>query len=143
MSRARTVLGFDYGARRIGVAVGQEITGTAHALCTLPSRNAAPDWDAIAALIREWRPDLLVIGMPHNMDERPHPLAETVRAFGLALQARYNLPVEWIDEKLSSREAEQQLAESQGAKSRRRDKTEIDKLAAQVILQTWLNNNIR
>lgn len=143
MSRARTVLGFDYGARRIGVAVGQEITGTARALCTLASRDAAPDWDAIAALIREWRPDVLVVGMPHNMDERPHPLAETVRAFGLALQARYNLPVEWIDEKLSSREAEQQLAESQGAKFRRRDKSEIDKLAAQVILQTWLNNNIR
>jgi len=143
VSKPRTVLGFDYGARRIGVAVGQELTGTARALHTIHAHNSEPDWDAIAGLIKDWQPDLLVVGMPHNMDDTPHPLAETVRRFGLALQARYNLPVEWIDEKLSSVEAEQQLAERQYAKSRRRDKTEIDKLAAQVILQTWLNNNIR
>lgn len=143
MSKPRTVLGFDYGARRIGVAVGQELTGTARALRTIHSHNCEPDWAAIAALIKEWQPDLLVVGMPHYLDDAsPHPLAETVRAFGLDLKARYNLPVEWIDEKLSSVAAEEQLAASQKAKSRRRDKTQIDKLAAQVILQTWLNNNI-
>lgn len=142
MSRPRTLLGFDYGRRRIGVAVGQELTGTARALCTLQSRNAEPDWQGISTLIREWQPDMLVVGLPHNMDDTPHPLAQTVREFGLALQARYNLPVEWIDEKLSSVAAAEHLATGQMAKSRRQDKTEIDKLAAQVILQTWLNNNI-
>ena len=78
--------------------------------------------------------------MPHNMDERPHELHDEVKDFGDQLSARYNLPVEWIDEKLSSLEAEQLLATDQLKKQRKQGKAEIDKLAAQLILQSYLNS---
>jgi len=141
VSQYRTVLGFDYGTRRIGVAVGQELTATARALTTLPNQSEQPDWPRITQLIREWQPALLVVGIPTHMDDQPHPLAETVKAFGDQLKQRYNLPVEWMDEKLSSAEAEQILAGSKMARQRRQNKAEIDKLAAQIILQSWLNTN--
>ena len=137
----RTLLGFDYGRKRIGIAVGQEVTGTAQALMTL-NNSGSPDWDGIDRLIKEWRPNLLVVGMPHNMDERPHPLADEVKAFGEKLAQRYNLPLEWIDERLSSLEAESLLAQGTKPKRKKQDKTEIDKLAAQIILQSWLNNQV-
>ena len=137
---SRTLLGFDYGRKRIGIAVGQEITGTAKGLITISSTWNGPDWEAIDKLVREWQPQLLVVGMPHNMDERPHELHDEVKDFGDQLSARYNLPVEWIDEKLSSLEAEQLLATDQLKKQRKQGKAEIDKLAAQLILQSYLNS---
>lgn len=140
MSEYRTLLGFDYGSKRIGVAVGQELTRSAQGLRTLHNNQSGPDWPAISDLIQEWQPDLLVVGMPHSMDDRPHPLAERVQDFGKQLQQRYNLPVVWVDEKLSSLEAEARLADSGRSRSHRRDKANIDKLAAAIILQTWLNN---
>jgi len=141
VSGFRTLLGFDYGNRRIGIAVGQELTRSAQALRTLHNTPSGPDWPAIDALIQEWQPDLLVVGMPGHMeDERPHPLAEQVRDFGKQLEQRYNLPVVWSDERLSSIEAEQQLAESGMPRRQKHDKANIDKLAAAIILQTWLNS---
>ncbi|MGD9385766.1 MAG: Holliday junction resolvase RuvX [Thioalkalispiraceae bacterium] len=141
---SRTLLGFDYGRKRIGVAVGQEITRSAKGLVTLPSNRSGPDWQAIDQLVKEWQPQLLVVGMPHHMEahqgNRPHELHAEVKDFGDQLAERYNLPVEWIDEKLSSREAEQLLSEHQQKKQRKQDKTEIDKLAAQLILQSYLNS---
>jgi len=139
VSQYRTLLGFDYGSKRIGVAVGQELTRGAHALRTLINTQSGPDWPSISELIREWQPDLLVVGMPHSMDDRPHPLRERVEDFGKQLQQRYNLPVAWVDEKLSSLEAEAQLASSPASQRQKRDKANIDKLAAAIILQTWLN----
>ena len=142
---SRTLLGFDYGRKRIGVAVGQEITCTAKGLTTLNTTQAGPDWPAIDKLVKEWQPQLIVVGMPSNMDanleNRPHKLHNEVKDFGAQLAQRYNLAVEWIDEKLSSREAEQQLSASQQTKKRKQDKAQIDKLAAQVILQSYLNTH--
>ena len=135
---ARTLLGFDYGTRRIGIAVGQEITHTAQGLTTLTNIGNEPDWSAIDKLISQWQPQLLIVGMPHHLDDRPHELAPKVQSFGDKLKTRYQLPVAWIDEKLSSSEAEAHLAQR---KQRRQDKAEIDKLAAELILQTWLNSN--
>jgi len=141
VSGFRTLLGFDFGNKRIGIAVGQELTRSAQALRTLHNTASGPDWPAIDALIQEWQPDLLVVGMPGHMDdERPHPLAEQIRDFGKQLEQRYNLPVVWSDERLSSIEAEQQLAESGMPRQRKHDKANIDKLAAAIILQTWLNS---
>lgn len=141
MSRYRTLLGFDYGKRRIGVAVGQELTRTSQALCTLNNTSKGPDWPAIAGLIKEWQPDLLVVGQPHNMDDdRPHALAGPIRDFGDQLEQRYNLPVAFVDERLSSLEAEARLADSGKSRNDKRDKASIDKLAAAIILQTWLNH---
>ncbi len=141
MNSYRTILGFDFGTRRIGVAVGQELTANARGLTTLANHKMQPDWTRISALIDEWQPALLVVGMPSNMDSRPHTLEEAVRDFGQQLQERYTLPVEWIDEKLSSVEAEERLAMSNFSKQHKHDKAEIDKLAAEIILQSWLNNN--
>jgi putative Holliday junction resolvase len=140
VSQYRTLLGFDYGSKRIGIAVGQELTRNANGLRTLHNTHSGPDWPAIDDLIKQWQPELLVVGMPHNMDDSPHPLADSVRNFGKQLEQRYNLPVVWIDEKLSSLEAEQQLAHSGKSRADKRDKANIDKLAAAVILQTWLNS---
>jgi len=138
---ARTLLGFDFGTRRIGIAVGQEITHTAQGLTTISNLGDEPNWSAIDTLIKQWQPQLLIVGMPHHLDDRPHELRPLVQSFGDKLKARYHLPVAWIDEKLSSSEAQTRLSQQPRPKQRRQDKTEIDKLAAELILQTWLNSN--
>ena len=141
MSSYRTILAFDYGSKRIGIAVGQELTRTAQALVTLTNPQQRPDWQGIANLIKEWRPQLLVVGLPVNMDGSPQTATEAARSFGQELKTRYNLPVEWVDERLSSVEAEMQIKETIPAKHRQRHKQDVDKLAAAIILQTWLNQH--
>jgi putative Holliday junction resolvase len=129
---SRTLLGFDYGRLRTGVAVGQTLTGTASALITLQARNNRPDWDGIDKLIREWQPDGLVVGVPVHMDGTEQEMTAAARKFGRQLKARYNLPVYEADERLSSAEAEQNLGGTQ-------DKAAIDREAARLILQAWLD----
>lgn len=133
--RALTLLGFDYGEKRIGIAVGQTLTGSVTPLTTLTAVRQQPDWDSITALIKEWRPDRLIVGLPLHMDGSEQALTQRVKRFGNQLKGRYNLPVEWVDERLSSREAESLLQE-QG--KRRSDKKDIDKIAAGLILKSWL-----
>ncbi|MCF6217343.1 MAG: Holliday junction resolvase RuvX [Gammaproteobacteria bacterium] len=130
-----TVLGFDYGRRRIGVAVGQTITHTSSPLATIQADQGKPDWHAVQALINEWQPTVFVVGMPKNMDGSAHQLTATITRFGNQLHGRYGLPVHYIDERLSSREAERSLMPGQAKK----DKGVIDRVAAQLILQTWLD----
>ena len=135
-----TALGFDYGTKRIGVAVGQSLTATATPLTTISHVHGQPGWEPIARLIDEWQPDVLVVGMPLNMDGTEHAMTVAARNFAEQLRARYRLPVHLIDERLSSVEAEHAVASagrrvklhSKGAKE------EIDKIAAQIILQSWL-----
>jgi putative Holliday junction resolvase len=135
-AKHRTLLGFDFGTKRIGVAVGQELTRTATALVTLNSRDGGPDWTAISRLIEEWQPAALVVGLPLNLDGSESESSRLARRFGNRLAGRYNLPVFTADERLSSSEAEALLAERG-----RFDKADIDKLAAQLILQDWLETN--
>ncbi|MDH5180432.1 MAG: Holliday junction resolvase RuvX [Gammaproteobacteria bacterium] len=137
MPDAKTLLGFDYGKQRIGVAVGQTLTHTVTPLITLRAVNQKPDWTAIGKLIAEWQPDLLVVGLPLHMDGTEQEMTVAARRFGNQLKGRYNLPVAWMDERLSSNEAED-LLRQQGGKTRQ-DKTDIDKLAAGLILQSWLD----
>jgi putative Holliday junction resolvase len=132
---ARTLLGFDYGTRRIGVAVGQELTGTATALTTIRANDGKPDWEAITQLVEQWRPDAFVVGLPLNEDGTQHELTRRAQRFGNQLHGRYNLPAYYMDERLSSHEAERLLA--QGS-TKRGKKEDIDKLAAKVILENWL-----
>ncbi|MCG5512285.1 Holliday junction resolvase RuvX [Ectothiorhodospira shaposhnikovii] len=134
-----TVLALDYGERRIGVAVGNGITRTSTPLETLTAGNGIPDWQRLDALIREWRPALLVVGLPGTPDGSEHPLARRIQAFCDRLRARYALPVRQVDEQFSSAEAESHL------KSRRREgrrgrirKEDIDAVAAAVFLEHWL-----
>jgi len=131
----QTVLGFDYGKVRTGVAVGQSVTGTATALTTLTSRNHKPDWDGIAALISEWRPDALVVGIPVHMDGSEQEMTQAARKFGRQLHGRFQLPVYEAEERLSSMEAEQHLGSNN-------DKGAIDREAARLILQSWLEQQL-
>lgn len=133
----RTLLGFDYGHKKIGVAIGQEVTCEARELVTLPCARQQPDWQAIGRLIEEWQPDALVIGVPYHMDGREHDLTHAARRFGRQLHGRYALPVHEVDERLSSREARQQTAQERAA-GRRARAVPIDQVAARVILQDWL-----
>ncbi len=128
-----TLLGFDYGRRRIGVAVGQTVTGTASPLITVACRDFKPDWSRIQTLITEWDPDALVVGMPINMDGSVHELHDRVLRFSRQLHGRFLLPVHNIDERLSSYEAE----------SREQDSRQfgVDSVSAQVILETWFNHH--
>jgi putative Holliday junction resolvase len=134
-SGPRTLLGFDFGTRRIGIAVGQELTATARPLTTLTSRDGGPDWPAITSLIEEWQPDALVVGIPLHMDGGEMELSHLARRFRNRLQGRYNLPVFTVDERLTSVEAEALL----DAKGERYDKEAVDQVAAQLILQSWLD----
>lgn len=136
MPEARTLLGFDYGKQRIGIAVGQTLTNTVTPLTTLTAVKQKPDWATISKLIQEWQPDILVVGLPLHMDGTEQELTQAARRFGNQLKGRYNLSVEWMDERLSSIEAEGYLRQ-QGGKTRS-DKHDIDKIAAGLILQSWL-----
>lgn len=131
--KPRVLLGFDFGIKRIGIAVGQELTRTARELETLTSPDGGPDWNGISRLIEQWHPDALVVGLPLNADGSDHEVTRLARRFGNRLKGRYNLPVFTIDERLSSVEAERQLAEGG-----RFDKEDVDKLAARIILESWL-----
>lgn len=127
----RTLLGFDYGRRRTGVAVGQSLTCTATALTTLMAKSNKPDWQSIDALVKEWQPNALVIGVPLHMDGSAQKMTDAARKFGRQLKQRYNLPVHEADERLTSVEAEQNIGSAV-------DKHAIDQEAARLILQTWL-----
>jgi putative Holliday junction resolvase len=128
-------LGFDYGTHKIGVAVGQSLTGTATALETLGTVNGGPDWQRIARLLEEWRPDLLVVGHPFEMTDREANNAAGAKRFARQLHGRFHLPVHMADERLTSREAWAQLGREAG-----RDPTKVDSYAAKLILETWLND---
>jgi putative Holliday junction resolvase len=130
----RTFLGFDYGMKRIGVAVGQELTGTATALANVRATDGKPDWDAISKLIEQWQPDEVVVGLPLNMDGSSSELSQRAQRFGNQLHGRYNLRAHMMDERLSSLEAEREL---QG-QSRKAQAADIDKVAAKIILESWL-----
>jgi len=137
---ATTLLGFDYGLRRIGVAVGQALTGTASPLPALVARDGVPDWNVIAQLIEEWQPGVIIAGVPYNMDDTRQEMTGRAERFSRQLHGRFNIPVYIVDERLSSHEAEDRLrtARQQGRRGRIA-KHEIDSAAACVLLETWLN----
>ena len=128
-AQPRTVLAFDFGLSTIGTAAGQEVTGDAGELPPLHARNGIPDWPAVETLIKEWRPALLVVGLPLNMDGTESDMAHRARRFARTLEQRLHLPCRMMDERLSTKEAQQQLAGSSGRS--------IDSAAARLILQSW------
>lgn len=135
----RTLLGFDYGLRYIGVAAGQELTATSKPLETLRTIHEKPDWDAITRLINDWKPDALVVGIPLSMDDSEQEMTHAARRFARQLAGRYNLPVHEADERLSSIEAAHMIHEYDSKGRRPRRKRGIDEVAANIILQTWLS----
>ena len=133
MPERGTILAFDFGLKRIGIAVGEPELGTAHPLPAI----AAPGFDMIAKLVGEWRPAALVVGLP-VAERGEHPLAKRVERFARQLEGRFRLPVARVDERFTSVEAESRLRET---KTKSRTKTAIDSVAAQLILEQYLNDH--
>jgi putative holliday junction resolvase len=137
MSQPRTLLGFDFGMKNIGVAVGQELTHTASPLTVIKAREGIPNWEHIQALLDEWRPQKLIVGLPLNMDGTEQEMTAAARRFGNRLNGRFHLPVDWQDERLTTFEALDQLGIQSKMQSNNRD--DVDRISAQLILQSWLN----
>ena len=135
-----TVLGFDVGARRIGVAVGSAFGSGARALAVIDVHGNGPDWAAIDKLRMEWRPDGLVVGDPMTLEGGDQPIRIRAHAFARELQARYKLPVVLVDERSSSVEAARRFAVDRAeGRKRRRDAANLDAVAAAVIIERWLS----
>jgi putative Holliday junction resolvase len=126
-------LGFDFGTKRIGVAVGQLITQSARPL----EQVSSIDWQAIDKLVKEWQPAGFVVGLPLHMDDRQSKMSVAAKDFAAQLQKKYTLPTHMCDERLSSREALERLEERGISKP---SKAEINNMAAAVILESWLMN---
>lgn len=134
-------LGFDYGGRRIGVAVGQSITGTASALAVIGNGPQGPNWADLDKLVREWRPQALVVGLPVTEQGFDQAITTASRAFADSLGQRYQLPVHLQDERFSSRESEAsfKLLRQEGL-ARKKDAKMLDAAAAKRILERWLQS---
>ena len=135
-----TILAFDFGKRRIGVAVGQQITDSASPLGVVRNGENGPDQDHIQRLIREWSPARLVVGMPLHADGTPSAITELVGLFIQEL-AKFGLPIDTVDERYTSVEAQQMLRSrrAEGGRGRIRKET-IDSTAALLIAERWLKN---
>lgn len=126
-----SVLGFDFGTKRIGSAFGQTLTSTATALQPIAARDGIPHWEELDALVEKWQPDAFVVGLPLNMDDTENEILIRARKFGNRLNGRYHKPCYGMDERLSSFEARGQLMRGQSD-------AQLDCLAAQLILESWL-----
>lgn len=137
--RDGTVLGFDVGARRIGVAVGSAFGHGARALAVVDVHGGVPDWSAIDRVHKEWRPDGLIVGDPMTLEGGDQPARARAHAFARELRSRYRLPVVLVDERSSSIEAAQRFAADRAeGRKRRRDAEALDAVAAAVIVERWL-----
>ena len=136
-----TIIAFDFGQRRIGVAVGQQVTSSASPLDVVTNGESGPDWQQIGDLIREWRPDRLIVGMPMHADGTASAVTDLVTDFVEQL-GRFELPIESVDERYTSVEA-QALLKSQRAEGLRGriSKGTIDSVAATVIAERWLKKD--
>jgi len=136
-----TVLAFDFGEKRIGIAIGETQLALAHPLTTIAAEQTDVRFEAIGRIIAEWRPCLLVVGLPVHMDDTEHAFTARARRFARQLEGRFNLPVELVDERLSSREAESMLRAAGVAA--KRQKPVRDHVAAQTILQDYFEQHAR
>ena len=132
-----TILAFDFGEKRIGVATGETTLKAAHPLTTIAAEENEMKFSQIGQLITQWRPSLLVVGLPTHMDGAPHGMTQLAKKFAQRLEGRFNLPVIMVDERLSSAEAAQNLREAGIIGSKQ--KTMIDAVAAQGILQSYFD----
>jgi len=138
------VLAFDFGTRRIGVATGQTLTGTANAAGVVAAFDGAPDWAAVDTCIAQWAPARLLVGLPYNMDGSDTTTTTACRRFGEQLARRSGLPVEFVDERLTSAAAYDELRSERrsGARSRRVRPGDVDANAARLILLSWMAKTV-
>lgn len=135
----KILIAFDFGMKRIGVAIGQTITQTARPLDTIQAKEGAPNWHALTKLVEKWLPDALVVGIPLNMDGTEQPLTQNARDFAEQLREHYRLPVHEIDERLTTKAARERLFTEGGYKALQDG--QVDRVAAQLILQNWFAEN--
>ncbi len=134
------VLCFDFGLRRIGTAVGQATTRTASSLETVSHGNA-PDWASISRLVKEWKPSLFIVGLPLDLEGKETDMSRHTRRFAASLEKRFDQPCVFADERFSSQAAEERfVAMRASGQARRKDARQLDSVAAQLILQNWLQS---
>ena len=135
-SGQRTLLGFDFGTRSIGVAIGQEITGSAQPLRALKANDGVPNWDEIEKLLKDWQPDLVIVGLPLNMDGTEQPLTLRARKFANRIHGRFGVAMELQDERLTTTDARARLFERGGYRAL--EKGMVDGISALLILESWM-----
>ncbi len=129
-------LGFDFGYRRIGVAVGQTITASARPLTTLRANQGCPNWQEVTKLIQQWNPAELIVGLPTTINGKIQYTTEPAKQFAEQLHQIFGLPVHLVDERLTTKEARSNIFEQGGYKQLK--KSEVDAYAAALILEQWL-----
>lgn len=134
-STTRSVLSFDFGTKSIGVAIGQELTGTATLLAAIKANDGIPDWSKIEKLIQDWQPQLILVGLPLNMDGTEQPFTARARKFAKRLEERFSLPVILQDERLTTTDARSRIFAEGGYRKLTKDR--IDSLSAQIIFESW------
>lgn len=134
-----TVISFDFGTKSIGCAIGQSITGTAQALPAFKAQNGMPDWTAIEKCLTEWQPDLVVVGLPLNMDGTEQELTLRAKKFAQRLHGRFGIKVEFQDERLTTAAARTEIFERGGFRALKKGK--VDGISACLILESWFENN--
>lgn len=130
-----SLLAFDYGTKNIGVACGQTITRSANALMPLKARDGVPDWNQIEQLLTEWKPDLVLVGLPLNMDGSESELSTRARKFANRIHGRFGVKVDTVDERLSSFEAKGEVIRQGGSRDYKNNP--VDSIAARIILEGW------
>lgn len=136
-NKIQTLMAFDYGKKRIGLAVGQRLLQSANGIGYVNATDGKPNWEQLDAFVKEWQPDGFVVGLPLNMDGTPSDMSKRANKFSNRLHGRYGKPSFTIDERLSTFAAKEE-ARSQGHKGHYKSDP-VDALAAQFILETWLN----
>jgi len=133
------LMGFDFGTTKIGIATGQTITQTAQPLEPIAAKSGQPNWDSLAELIAQWKPQALIVGLPLNMDGTEQQVTQQAKKFANRLHGRFGLPVKLQDERLTTVDARSEIFEREGKKGI--DSRSIDSLAACLILESWLEQN--
>lgn len=136
----RTVLAFDFGTNSIGCAVGQSITCTAQGIAAFKAQDGIPDWTEIEKVIKAWQPDLLVIGLPLNMDGTEQPMTQRAKKFANRLNGRFGIPITLHDERLSTAEARSEIFERGGYRALKKGK--VDSISACLILESWFESQV-
>lgn len=140
-SDANRVISFDFGSKRIGVAVGNTCTATSQPLALITAKKGRPNWQAMARVIAEWQPSTAVVGLPLRMNNSPSPMSKRAQEFGALVETRFDLPVVYVDERLSSHAADLRLQETtpRGKSLYRKRIKHRDSLAAQILLETYFS----
>lgn len=136
--KTQTVLAVDFGTSSIGFAIGQSLTGTAQPINAVKAKDGTPSWEAISLIINHWQPDLVVVGLPLNMDGTEQEMTHRAKKFANRIHGRYGLPVTMHDERLTTADAKSQLFSAGGYKKLKKEL--IDSMSAVVILESWFEN---